>query len=92
MFPKIDTNDSDSKAIFIHALSADRTRRLSRPPTGSTGIDRTSSETALAYMAAAFVRMDRPTFAEDLLKILDAKLVEEVPLEIANSRHAILKR
>ncbi len=88
-FPKIETNDSDSKAIFIHALSV--TGRADFSAANRLYRDRQSlSETALAYMAAAFIRMDRPTFAEDLLKILDTKLVENSRWK-SNSRHAILK-
>ena len=88
-FPKIEINDSDSKAIFIHALSV--TGRADFSAANRLYRDRQNlSETALAYMAAAFIRMDRPTFAEDLLKILDTKLVENSRWK-SNSRHAILK-
>lgn len=88
-FPKIETNDSDSKAIFIHALSV--TGRADFSAANRLYRDRQNlSETALAYMAAAFIRMDRPTFAEDLLKILDAKLVEDSRWK-SNTSHAVLK-
>ena len=88
-FPKIETNDSDSKAIFIHALSV--TGRADFSAANRIYRDRQNlSETALGYMAAAFIRMDRPTFAEDLLKILDTKLIDNFRWK-SNSRHAILK-
>lgn len=88
-FPKIETNDSDTKAIFIHALSV--TGRADFSAANRIYRDRQNlSETALGYMAAAFIRMDRPTFAEDLLKILDTKLVDNSHWK-SNSRHAILK-
>ena len=88
-FPKIETNDSDTKAIFIHALSV--TGRADFSAANRIYRDRQNlSETALGYMAAAFIRMDRPTFAEDLLKILDTKLIDNFRWK-SNSRHAILK-
>ncbi|MEM7011133.1 MAG: MG2 domain-containing protein, partial [Verrucomicrobiota bacterium] len=87
-FPKIDTNDADSKAIIIHALSL--TGRADFSAANRLYRDRQSlSETALAYMAAAFIRMERPTFAEDLLRILDNKLEGKTSWK-ANSRHAVL--
>lgn len=87
-FPKIDTNDFDSKAIIIHALSL--TGRADFSAANRLYRDRQSlGETALAYMAAAFVRMERPTFAEDLLRILDTKLAGQSHWK-SNSQHAIL--
>ena len=88
-FPKIETNDSDTKAIFIHALSV--TGRADFSAANRIYRDRQNlSETALGYMAAAFIRMDRPTFAEDLLKILDTRIVDNSHWK-SNSSHAILK-
>lgn len=87
-FPKIDSNDAESKALIIHALSF--TGRADFSAANRLYRERQSlSETALAYMTAAFIRMDRPGFAEDLLKILDTKLVEKCHWK-SNSRHAIL--
>lgn len=88
-FPKIDTNDSDSKAIIIHALSL--TGRADFSAANRLYRDRQSlSETALAYMAAAFIRMERPTFSEDLLRILDNKIADQTHWK-SNSRHAVLR-
>jgi outer membrane protein assembly factor BamD (BamD/ComL family) len=88
IFPRLASGDSESKALLIHALAVtgladfSAANRLYR--------DRQNlSETALAYMAAAFVRMDRPSFAEDLLEILDTKLVDKKSWE-SNSQHALL--
>ena len=87
-FSKIDSNDAESKALVVHALSL--TGRADFSAANRLYRERQNlSETALAYMAAAFIRMDRPTFAEDLLKILDAKLVEKCRWK-SNSRHSIL--
>ena len=87
-FPKIDTSDSESKAIIIHALSL--TGRADFSAANRLYRERQNlSETALAYMAAAFIRMGRPGFAEDLLKILDTKLVAGSHWK-SNSRHPIL--
>jgi hypothetical protein len=87
-FSKIDSNDAESKALVIHALSL--TGRADFSAANRLYRERQSlSETALAYMAAAFVRMSRPGFAEDLLKILDTKLVEKCRWK-SNSQHSIL--
>ncbi len=87
-FSKIDSNDAESKALVIHALSL--TGRADFSAANRLYRDRQNlSETALAYMAAAFIRMERASFAEDLLKILDSKLVEKCRWK-ANSRHSIL--
>ena len=76
MFPKLAANDSEGKAVLVHALSVagkadfSMANRLYR--------ERASlSESALAYLAAAFVRMDRDTFARELLQILQTKAVRE---------------
>ncbi len=87
-FSKIDSNDAESKALVVHALSL--TGRADFSAANRLYRERQNlSETALAYMAAAFIRMDRPTFAEDLLKILDTKLVEQCRWK-SNSQHSIL--
>lgn len=87
-FSKIDSNDAESKALVIHALSL--TGRADFSAANRLYRERQNlSETALAYMAAAFVRMRRPSFAEDLLKILDSKLVDKCRWK-SNSPHAIL--
>ena len=86
--PKIDSGDAETKALIIHALSL--TGRADFSAANRLYRERQNlGETALAYMAAAFIRMDRPTFAEDLLKILDAKRVDDCRWA-ANSRHTIL--
>ncbi|MFT4547437.1 MAG: tetratricopeptide (TPR) repeat protein, partial [Verrucomicrobiales bacterium] len=88
IFPRLDSGDAESKAILIHALSV--TGRADFSAANRLYRERQNlSETALAYMAAAFIRMERPTFAEDLLKILDSKLVDKNSWS-ANSQHAIL--
>lgn len=87
-YPRINTNDSDSKALFIHALSV--TGRADFSAANRLYRDRQNlSETALAYMAAAFIRMNRPGFAEDLLKILDTKILQGSYWK-SNAQHAIL--
>ena len=87
-FPKIDSNDAESKALVVHALSL--TGRADFSAANRLYRERQNlSETALAYLTAAFVRMGRPSFAEDLLKILDTKLVEKCRWN-SNSQHAIL--
>ncbi len=87
-FAKIDANDAESKALVIHALSL--TGRADFSAANRLYRERQAlSETSLAYMAAAFIRMGRSGFAEDLLKILDAKLVDGRRWK-SNSRHSIL--
>lgn len=88
IFSKIDSNDAESKALVVHALSL--TGRADFSAANRLYRERQNlSETALAYMAAAFVRMGRPSFADDLLQILDTKLVEKCRWK-SNSQHAIL--
>ena len=88
-FPKIESSDSDSKAIIIHALSL--TGRADFSAANRLYRERQNlSETALAYMAAAFIQMGRPSFADGLLlKILDSKIVDGSHWH-SNSRHRIL--
>ncbi|MGI9241806.1 MAG: hypothetical protein ACR2RV_13470, partial [Verrucomicrobiales bacterium] len=87
-FPKIDSGDSDSKATIIHALSL--TGRADFSAANRLYRERQNlSETALAHMAAAFIHMGRQGFAEDLLKILDTKLVAGSHWK-SSSRHHIL--
>ena len=88
IFPRLASSDAESKAILIHALSV--TGRADFSAANRLYRERQNlSETALAYMAAAFVRMERPTFAEGVLKILDTKLVDKKSWK-ANSQHALL--
>lgn len=74
LFVTLNANDSEGKAVLIHALSVggkadfSNANRLYRERNQL-------SETALAYMAAAFVRMGREEFARDLLTLLTAKAV-----------------
>lgn len=87
-FSKIDSSDTESKALIVHALSL--TGRADFSAANRLYRERQSlNETSLAYMAAAFVRMGRPGFAGDLLDILDARLIEQRRWR-ANSRHSIL--
>ena len=86
-FSKIESSDTESKAIVLHALS--QTDRADFSAANRLYRERQNlSETALAYIAATFVHMGRPEFAEDLLKILDTKLAETSWK--ANARHSIL--
>lgn len=86
-FSKIDSSDTESKAIVLQALS--QTDRADFSAANRLYRERQNlSETALAYMAATFVHMGRPEFAEDLLKILDTKLAQNSWK--ANARHSIL--
>ena len=88
IFPRLASNDTESKAILIHALSV--TGQADFSAANRLYRERQNlNETALAYMAAAFVRMNRPSFAEDLLKILDGKLVNQKFWK-SNSRHTLL--
>lgn len=87
-FTQIDSNDTESKALIIHALSL--TGRADFSAANRLYRERQNlNETALAHMAAAFVRMERPNFANDLLKILDSKLVENRRFK-SNSKHSIM--
>jgi len=87
-FPKIESNDSEVKALVIHTLSL--TGKADFSAANRLFRERQNlSETALAYLSAAFIRMERPGFAEDLLKILDTKLIDGNHWK-ASSRHASL--
>lgn len=86
-FSKIASGDTESKAVVLHALSL--TGRADFSAANRLYRERQNlSETALAYMAAAFVRMGRAEFAEDLLQILDSKLATTGWK--ANASHSIL--
>lgn len=86
-FSKIDSGDTESKAVVLHALSL--TKRADFSAANRLYRERQNlSETALAYMAAAFIHMGRAEFAEDLLRILDSKIVNSG--WNANAQHSIL--
>ena len=87
-FSRIDSNDADSKAVILHALSL--TGRADFSAANQLYRERQNlSETALVYMAATFVRMGRNSFAADLLNILDIKRIEGCRWK-SNSKHSIL--
>ena len=87
-FSKIDSNDADSKAVILHALSLTGDADFSAA--NQLYRERQNlSETALAYMAATFVRMGRNRFAKDMLNILDKKRIEGCRWK-SNSKHSIL--
>ncbi len=69
---KLNADDSEGKAIILHALSLSRSADFSVANRLYRERDKLS-ETGLAYLAATFIHMGRDGFARDLLALLAKK-------------------
>jgi alpha-2-macroglobulin len=75
-FTQLNANDNDAKAVLLHALSVNKAAEFAH----ANRLHRernTLSAPALAYVALAFMNLDRKEFAAELLDVLALKLVEK---------------